>query len=154
MASLKLSTRCGALTPPVSERADRRQRKPGTAHRLFSSPDNHQNSNFLFRPRYLRNHLGNFIEYLVPALHLTAILRALHGFISNEGEFRLAVPEISKMVTSYAPSMASWSIPNCAGSTLFPFDSEKYTKETHSTHTFATYANVWGHPAIVAFSHF
>src|SRR5271168_3730625 len=36
----------------------------------------------------------------------------------------------SKMVTSYAPSMASCSIPNCAGSTLFPFESEKYIKET------------------------
>src|ERR1700739_3790486 len=34
-------------------------------------------------------------------------------------------PRSSKMVTSYAPS-----IPNCAGSTLFPFASEKYIKET------------------------
>src|SRR3954469_21889801 len=34
------------------------------------------------------------------------------------------------MVTSYAPSMASCSIPNCAGSTLFPFESEKYMEET------------------------
>src|SRR5271156_1649563 len=34
------------------------------------------------------------------------------------------------MVTSYAPSMASCSIPNSAGSTLFPFESEKYIKET------------------------
>src|ERR1700689_4150195 len=39
-------------------------------------------------------------------------------------------PRSSKMVTSYAPSMASCSIPNCAGSTLFPFESEKYIKET------------------------
>src|SRR6201998_1375027 len=39
-------------------------------------------------------------------------------------------PRSSKMVTSYAPSIASCSIPNCAGSTLFPFASEKYIKET------------------------
>src|SRR5690349_21554049 len=39
-------------------------------------------------------------------------------------------PRSSKMVTSYAPSIASCSIPNCAGSILFPFESEKYIKET------------------------
>src|SRR6201987_1527832 len=39
-------------------------------------------------------------------------------------------PRSSKMVTSYAPSIASCSIPNCAGSTLFPFESEKYMEET------------------------
>src|ERR1700690_3054587 len=39
-------------------------------------------------------------------------------------------PRSSKMVTSYAPSMASCSIPNVAGWTLFPFESEKYIKET------------------------
>src|ERR1700674_5691147 len=39
-------------------------------------------------------------------------------------------PRSSKMVTSYAPSIASCSIPNCAGSTLFPFESEKYMDET------------------------
>src|SRR5437899_10905656 len=39
-------------------------------------------------------------------------------------------PRCSKMVTSYAPSIASCSIPNCAGSILFPFESEKYIKET------------------------
>src|SRR5246127_2007761 len=39
-------------------------------------------------------------------------------------------PRSSKMVTSHAPSMASCSIPNCAGSTLFPFESEKYMEET------------------------
>jgi len=58
--------------------------------------DNHQNSNLLSRLRELRNNCGNFIEYLVPALHLTAVFRALHGFISNKGEFRPAVPEILK----------------------------------------------------------
>src|SRR3984957_5247000 len=39
-------------------------------------------------------------------------------------------PRSSKMVTSYAPSIASCSIPNCAGSILFPFESEKYMEET------------------------
>src|ERR1700751_1785611 len=39
-------------------------------------------------------------------------------------------PRSSKRVTSYAPSMASCSIPNSAGSTLFPFESEKYMEET------------------------
>src|SRR5437762_8504911 len=39
-------------------------------------------------------------------------------------------PKSSKMVTSYAPSMASCSIPNCAGSTLFPSESAKYMEET------------------------
>src|SRR5271169_5192560 len=58
--------------------------------------DNHQNSNFLFRLHQPRNNRSNFIEYLVPALQLTAIFRALHGFISSVGEFRLAVSEILK----------------------------------------------------------
>src|SRR5579871_1776661 len=39
-------------------------------------------------------------------------------------------PRSSNVVTSYAPSMASCSIPNSAGSTLFPFESEKYMEET------------------------
>src|SRR6202166_387275 len=39
-------------------------------------------------------------------------------------------PRSSKRVTSFAPSMASCSIPNCAGSTLFPSESEKYMDET------------------------
>src|SRR5580658_10779158 len=55
-----------------------------------------QSFSFLFRLRQLRNNLSNFIEYLVHALQLTAIFCALHGFISNEGEFRLAVPNILK----------------------------------------------------------
>src|SRR3984957_19821643 len=53
-------------------------------------------SSFLFRLRQLRNHCGNFLECLDPALHLPAIFCALHGFISSVGEFRLAVPEILK----------------------------------------------------------
>src|ERR1700761_7547950 len=39
-------------------------------------------------------------------------------------------PRSSNMVTSYAPSIASCSIPNCAGSILFPSASEKYIRET------------------------
>src|SRR6202795_4344312 len=39
-------------------------------------------------------------------------------------------PRSSKMVTSSAPSMASFSIPNSAGSIFFPFESEKYMSET------------------------
>src|SRR5215469_7280282 len=39
-------------------------------------------------------------------------------------------PRSSKSVTSYASSMASCSIPNSAGSILFPSESEKYIKET------------------------
>src|SRR5580658_2380179 len=39
-------------------------------------------------------------------------------------------PRSSKVVTSYAPSIASCSIPNCAGSILFPSESEKYIEET------------------------
>jgi hypothetical protein len=50
----------------------------------------------LFRLRQTLNNCGKLIEYLVPALELTAIFRALHGFISNEGEFRLAVSQVLK----------------------------------------------------------
>src|SRR6201997_2185147 len=39
-------------------------------------------------------------------------------------------PRSSNRITSCAPSMASCSIPNCAGSTLFPSESEKYMEET------------------------
>src|SRR5579872_839258 len=39
-------------------------------------------------------------------------------------------PRSSKRVVSYAPSIASCSIPNSAASTLFPFESEKYMEET------------------------
>src|SRR5271170_5078616 len=40
------------------------------------------------------------------------------------------LPKSSRRITSCAPSMASCSIPYCAGSTLFPFESEKYMEET------------------------
>src|SRR6202453_4581747 len=39
-------------------------------------------------------------------------------------------PRSSKRGTSYAPSIASCSIPNSAGSIMFPFESEKYMEET------------------------
>src|SRR5258708_21026566 len=39
-------------------------------------------------------------------------------------------PKSSKITTSRAPSIASCSIPNCAGSTLLPSESEKYMEET------------------------
>src|ERR1700719_4000092 len=58
--------------------------------------DARQKVNFLFRLYQPRDNRSKFIEYLVPALQLTAIFRALHGFISNEGEFRPAVSQILK----------------------------------------------------------
>src|SRR5262252_2264554 len=57
-------------------------------------------------------------------------------FALSMGSFPMKVsfvwpfPRSSKMVTSYASSMGSCSIPSCAGSILFPFESEKYIKET------------------------
>jgi hypothetical protein len=51
---------------------------------------------FLFRLRQPRNNCSKFIEHLLPALQLTALHCVLHGFISNEGEFRLAVSKILK----------------------------------------------------------
>src|ERR1700684_714801 len=39
-------------------------------------------------------------------------------------------PKSSKVITSCTSSMASCSIPYCAGSTLFPSGSEKYMEET------------------------
>src|SRR5215469_4717824 len=58
--------------------------------------DNHQSFSFSFRLRQPHNNCGKFIEYLVPALELTALDCVLHGLISNESEFRLAVPNILK----------------------------------------------------------
>src|ERR1043166_6347791 len=52
------------------------------------------------------------------------------GSLPMEVSFVRPFPRSSKMVTSYAPSMAACSIPSCAGSILFPFESEKYIKET------------------------
>src|SRR5260370_20272501 len=55
-------------------------------------------------------------------------------------------PRSSKMVTSYAPSIASCSIPNCAGSILFPFESEKYMEETiFSCRTISWYSTAFQH---------
>src|ERR1700746_3364918 len=56
------------------------------------------------------------------------------------------LPRSSKMVTSYAPSMASCSIPNSAGSTLFPCGSEKYMQETiFSWGTISWYSTAFQH---------
>src|ERR1700739_3849985 len=52
------------------------------------------------------------------------------GSFPMKVSFVCPFPRSSKMVTSYAPSIASCSIPNCAGSILCPFESEKYIKET------------------------
>src|ERR1700751_4151098 len=55
-------------------------------------------------------------------------------------------PRSSKTVTSYPPSMASCSIPNCAGSILFPFESEKYMEETiFSCRTISWYSTAFQH---------
>src|SRR5260370_13386329 len=55
-------------------------------------------------------------------------------------------PRSSKRVTSYAPSMASCSIPNCAGSILFPSESEKYMEETiFSWGTISWYSTAFQH---------
>src|SRR5579872_1751896 len=51
---------------------------------------------FLFRLLQSRNNHRNLIECLLPSFQLTALNCVLHGFISNEGEFRLAVPNILK----------------------------------------------------------
>src|ERR1700743_71899 len=39
-------------------------------------------------------------------------------------------PKSSRVITSYASATASCSIPYCAASTLFPFESEKYMEDT------------------------
>src|SRR5271166_3745603 len=53
-------------------------------------------------------------------------------------------PRSSKRVTSYAPSIDSCSIPNCARSILFPFESEKYIKETiFSCRTISWYSHAF-----------
>src|SRR6516225_10194138 len=52
------------------------------------------------------------------------------GSFPMKVSFVLPFPRSSKRATSYAPSTASCSIPSCAGSILFPFESEKYIKET------------------------
>src|ERR1700742_5203804 len=55
-------------------------------------------------------------------------------------------PRSSKMVTSYAPSMDSYSIPSCAGSTLFPCGSEKDMDETiFSCKTISWYSTPFQH---------
>jgi hypothetical protein len=86
------SLKAGPPAPPTLRFPER----TGVALRSDLAHDDRQKVNFLFRLYQPRNNRSKFIEYLVPALHLTAIFRALHGFISNEGKFRLAVSEILK----------------------------------------------------------
>src|SRR4030081_2666785 len=52
------------------------------------------------------------------------------GSFPMKVSFAWPFPRSSKVTTSCAPSMASCSIPYCAGSTLFPSGSEKYMEET------------------------
>ena len=65
------------------------------------------------------NSNGNFIEYLVPALQVTTIFCALHGFISNEVKF----PVNPQRELHLVRSLMFYSI--LCGSTLF-----LYIKET------------------------
>src|SRR5690242_13916329 len=96
------------ITIPASAAAASKPRRtaPRTAFILFIpalsvtfsllAHDDHQSLSFLFRLRQLLTNRSKFIEYLFPALELTAIFRALHRLISNEGEFRPAVSQILK----------------------------------------------------------
>src|ERR1700748_3083953 len=52
------------------------------------------------------------------------------GSFPMKASFVWPFPRSSKRVTSYAPSMASCSIPSCAGSILFPFESANDIQET------------------------
>src|SRR5712672_1101046 len=52
------------------------------------------------------------------------------GSLPIKVSFVWPFPKSSKTTTSCASSMASCSIPYCSGSTLFPFESEKYMEET------------------------
>jgi hypothetical protein len=87
--------------------------------------------NFLVRLRQLRKNCGKLIEYLVPALQLTTFFRVLHGLVSDESQFRLAVSEILKSdhVIRAIYDLMFYSIVRRL-STLFPFESEKYIEET------------------------
>src|ERR1700744_4504274 len=68
------------------------------------------------------------------------------GSFPRNVSFAQPFPRSSKRVTSYAPSIASCSIPNCAGSILFPFESEKYIKETiFSCRTISWYSTAFQH---------
>lgn len=58
--------------------------------------DDHRSFSFLFRQRQTLNNRSKFIEYLLHPFQLTGLECILHGFISNEGEFRPAVSNILK----------------------------------------------------------
>src|SRR5579871_6134011 len=69
------------------------------------------------------------------------------GSLPIKVSFVRPFPRSSKMVTSYAPSIASSSIPNSAGSILFPLESEKYMEETiFSRGTISWYSTAF-HPS-------
>jgi hypothetical protein len=55
-----------------------------------------QSFSFLFCLRQVRENCGKLIEYLVPVLQLTTRFRVLHGLVSDEGQFRLAVSKVLK----------------------------------------------------------
>src|ERR1700679_806900 len=81
--------------------ANRKRRKPVLTKpppptSAGSRPARSSKIPFLLRLHQPRNNRGNFIEYLVPALQLPAIFRALHRFIANVRQLRLAVPQILK----------------------------------------------------------
>jgi hypothetical protein len=97
----------------------------------LAAHDDHQNFNFLFRLRSPRNHCGKFIEYLDPALYLTAIFSVLPAFISNEGEFRLAVSTILKgsHIVHAVYGLMFYSILRRVN-LVFPSGSEKHMEET------------------------
>src|SRR5579872_2401539 len=68
------------------------------------------------------------------------------GSFPMKVSFVRPLPRSSKRVVSYAPSMASCSIPNSAGSILFPFASEKYMEETiFSCGTISWYSPAFQH---------
>src|ERR1700733_268674 len=52
------------------------------------------------------------------------------GSLPMKVSFVWPFPRSSNRITSFAPSIASCSIPNCAGSTLLPCASENYMEET------------------------
>src|SRR5579872_1647104 len=68
------------------------------------------------------------------------------GSFPMKVSFVRPLPRSSKRVVSYAPSMASCSIPNSAGSTLFPFASAKYIEYTiFSCGTISWYSPAFQH---------
>jgi hypothetical protein len=94
-ANKSISRQLCRLGSPRSPTA-RDRGNPELDHARYFAHDGRRNFDFLFRLHQLRNNRGNLVEDLVPALKLTAVFCALHGFVSSEGELRLAVSEILK----------------------------------------------------------